>query len=401
MPHKMNQTKLFLRVAPVAFALCAGVFLIPAGRAQPAPQIGEGRFLFIFDTSAEMKKRLPAVQTEVKQLLATSLGGQLHSGDSIGVWTFNQDLNTAQFPQQRWMPEDAVTIVSDINKFVGKQRFTGNTRFAALQPRLNQVIQDSGRLTVLIFSDGGDEIKWTPYDAGINQVFKQRQAEQKRTQQPFVLVFRTQSGQYAGCTMNFPPGMVSIPDFPPPPAPPAPTNPPPPAPPPAPVVKPPTGPPVIIIGTTVETNWPPAPPPPKPAPAVPTNISPPVPTNVAPVTPTNVAPAAPTNPVAPPPPANPAPAIQTNAAPAPPANPVAPTNSAPPPPKPASVPPPGPVASTNTVASPPENSGPAHKVAFAVGGALLVAAVGLAALAAFRSRRIDRSSLITRSMRKD
>ena len=400
MPHKMNQMKLFLRVAPVAFALCAGVFLIPAGRAQPAPQISENRFLFIFDTSAEMKKRLPAVQTEVKQLLATSMGGQLHSGDSIGVWTFNQDLNTAQFPQQRWMPESAVTIVSDINKFVGRQRFTGNTRFGALQPRLNQVIHDSGRLTVLIFSDGGDEIKWTPYDAGINQVFKQRLVEQKSTQQPFVLVFRTQLGQYAGCTVNFPPGMVSIPDFPPPPAPPAPTNPPPPAPPPTPVVKPPTGPPVIIIGTTVGTNWPPAPPP-KPVPAVPTNIPPPVPTNVAPVMPTNIVPIAPTNPVAPSPPANAAPAIQTNAAPAPPANPVAPTNSAPPPPKLVSVPPPSQIASTNPVVSAAENSGPAHKGALVIGGALLVAAAALGALAFFRSRRTDHSSLITRSMRKD
>ena len=318
----MNQMKLFLRVAPVAFALCAGFFLIPAGRAQPAPQIGEGRVLFIFDTSAEMKKRLPAVQTELKQLLGTSLGGQLHSGDSIGVWTFNQDLNAAQFPQQRWMPEDAVTIVSDINKFVGKQRFTGNTRFGALQPRLNQVIQDSGRLTVLIFSDGGDEIKWTPYDAGINQVFKQRLAEQKSTQQPFVLVFRTQLGQYAGCTMNFPPGMVSIPDFPPPPAPPAPTNPPPPAPPPAPVVKPPTrtaadhhrhnsGNQLAARAAAAEAR------------ARGSDEHCAADSNqLAPVMPTNVVPAAPTNPVAPPPPTNPAPAIQTNAAPAPPVNPV-------------------------------------------------------------------------------
>ena len=49
----------------------------------------------------------------------------------------------------------------------------------------------------------------------------------------------------------------------------------------------------------------------------------------------------------------------------------------------------------------PENSGPAHKGALVIGGALLIAAGGLAALAVFRSRRIDRSSLITRSMRKD
>ena len=411
----------------MVFALCAGFSVVPAGRAQPASQIGGDRFLFIFDTSADMKKRLPAVQAEVTTLLSSSLGGQLRAGDSLGVWMFDQDLRTGQFPLQPWRPEDAVTIASSINKLVRKQHYAGHTRFNALQPQLNQLIQNSERLTVLIFCDGEDEIKWTPYDAGINQVFQQRLAEQKRTRQPFVLVFRTQLGQYAGCTMNFSPGMVHVPEFPPPPAPPAPVKTPPIEPPPAPVVKPPpVGPPLIIIGTKVETNRPP------PA------------TNPAPVTPANVVPAAPTNPVvpaipvAPPPPANPMLAVQTNAIPAPsaipfaPTNPVAPknlitplppanpapavqanaapttsTNSFPPanfppvtPAKIVPIPPSNSTTHTNAVALPPEASSPARRRALVIGGVLLIVAVALAALAVFR-RRPDRGSLISRSMRKD
>ena len=324
------------------------------------------------------------------------------------------------------MPEDAAAIASSVNKFVGRQHYANSTRFNALQPQLNQVIQNSGRLTVLIFCDGGDEIKWTPYDTGINQVFQQRLAEQKKTRQPFVLVFRTQLGQYAGCTMNFPPGMVSVPEFPPLPAPPAPAKTPPPRRHPR-RRPPPVGPPLIIVGTKVETNWPPAPAPPqpaKPAPVTPANIAPVMPTNIvpaaptnpvappppnsAPATPTNVAATAPTNPgasqnlVAPTQPTIPVPAIQTNAAPAPTASSFAPTNSAPATPaKLVPVPPSNPMASTNPVAPPPGASGPDHKGALAIGGALLVAAAALGALAIFRSRRTDRSSLITRSMRKD
>lgn len=411
-----------------------GMLLVPAGRAQPEPQIADNRFLFVFDTSADMKKRLTAVQTEVNGLMLTGLGGQLRPGDSIGIWTFDQDLHIGQFPLQRWKPEDAATIASSINKFVGKQHFANKTRFNALQPQLNQVIQNSGRLTVLIFCDGEDEITWTPYDARVNEVFQQRVAEQKRTRQPFVLVFRTQLGHYAGCTMNFPPGMVNIPEFPPPPAPPEPVKTPPPAPPPAPVIKPPTGPPLIIIGTKVETNWPPAP---EPSPPTTTNSAPVTVTNIVPATPTN--PAVSKNPVTPPPPANPPPAVQTNAAPAPSANALAPTNSvapksavAPPPPtKPApaiqtnaapvppassfaqtnaapvmptqlvAIPPSHPMPLTNPAAPPPEASGPAHKGALVIGGVMLIAAGALAALAVFRSRRADRGSLISRSMRKD
>jgi len=409
----MNLLKLFLRRAPVAFALCAGFFLVPVGRAQPEPQIGGDRFLFIFDTSADMKKRLPAVQAEVNALLATSLGGHLRPGDSLGVWTFDQNLRTGQFPLQHWQAEDAVTIAPSINKFVGDQHFANNTRFDALQPQLNQVIQNSRRLTVLIFCDGEDEIKWTPYDAGINQVFQERLADQKKASQPFVLVFRTQLGQYTGCTMNFPPGPVSIPEFPPPPAPPVSVKTPPPAPPPAPVVQPPPiGAPLIIIGTNVETNWPPAPAPMTPAnvaPAAPTNpVAPALPTNPAPVIQPTAAPApstgsvvpnnsiTPKNPVVPPPTTNPATAIQTNATLPPPTN-SAPVTSA----KLIPIPPSNPETSTNAVAPPPEASSPAHKSALVIGGALLIAAVALVAFAVFRRRQPGRGSLITRSMRKD
>jgi hypothetical protein len=427
MPIEMNLPNLFLRRATVAFALFAGFFLIPAGRAQPESQIGVGRFLFIFDTSSDMKKRLPAVQAEVTTLLSSSLGGRLRAGDSLGVWTFDQDLRTGQFPLQPWRPDDAVTIASSINKLVGKQHYANNTRFNALQPQLNQLIKNSDRLTVLIFCDGEDEIQWTPYDAGINQVFQQRLAEQKRTRQPFVLVFRTQMGQSAGCTMNFPPGMVRVPEFPPPPEPPAPVKTPPPEPTPAPVVKPPpVGPPLIIIGTKVETNRPP------PA----TNPAPMMQTNVLPAAPIN--PVVPTNPVAPPPPTNPVPAVQTDASPAPsaipfaPTNPVAPknpitpppsanpapavqanaapttsTNSSPPanfppvtPAKIVPIPPSNSTTPTNAVALPPEASSPDRRRALVIGGVLLIVAVALAALAVFR-RRPDCGSLISRSMRKD
>jgi len=59
------------------------------------------------------------------------------------------------------------------------------------------------------------------------------------------------------------------------------------------------------------------------------------------------------------------------------------------------------MGSTNPVAPSPENAGSDHKGALAIGVALLIVAGALVALAVFRSRRADRNSLITRSMKKD
>jgi len=206
----------------------------------------DNRFLLIFDTSADMKKRLPAEQIALDTLLAGSMGGQMHPGDSIGVWTFGQDLRAGEFPLQSWAPENAAVIASNIMVFVGKQHYAKTGNFDVLQSSLNEVVENSDRLTVVIFCDGETPIGITPYDSGINQVFLQRQAERKKTRQPVAIGLRAQLGEYTGCTVSFPPSSVNLPDFPPlpqPPAPPVVQLPPP-------VIR---AAPLIIVGTNVQT----------------------------------------------------------------------------------------------------------------------------------------------------
>ena len=307
----------------------------------------ENRFLLIFGTSADMKKRVPMVQKALDNLFVTSLGAQLQSGDSIGVWTFDQDLRTGQFPLQYWVPEDGATIAADIDSFVGKQHYSKTNRFGALQPLLNQLAQNSDRLTVLIFCDGETKMGGTPFDTGINRIFQEHQAAQKKAKQPFIIVLRAQLGQYVGCTIDFPPEPVNFPSFPPlppPPAPPVPTNQPPP--PPKRVVMQS----IIMIGTNSETKPPPAP----PAPKLEVTNSP--------------LPAAPINPV-----------VETNAVSAP-----------------------GKIstAQMNAPAPPVENSDSGSGGPLGVGAAFLVAAGGLTVFMLRRSRKNSHASLITRSMKK-
>jgi hypothetical protein len=244
---------------PFVFAvLLAGIFLVPAVRAQPAGRNVDNRFLLILDTSSDMKPRLPAVQKALNDILAASTNGQLHPGDSIGVWTFDQELQIGQFPLQRWRPDNAATIKANISAFAGSQRYAKKTSFDALLPTLNQVMQVSERLTVLIFCDGYGEIHGTPYDTGINQIFQQQQSERQKARLPIIVGLRSQRGRYTGCMVSFPPLPVNLPPFPPLPPPPAP-----PAPTPA-LPSPPRSsvPSLIIVGTTITNRVPP--PAPKP-----------------------------------------------------------------------------------------------------------------------------------------
>ena len=233
--------------------LLVGIFLIAKAPGQLAAQPVENRFLLVFDTSSDMKSRLPAVQRALDTLLASSIRGQIRAGDSIAVWTFGRELRPEHLVQP-WVPQNAAMISSNILRFVAHQRYSKKTSFDALCPSLNRVVQNSDRLTVLIFCDGDGEIVGTPYDLDIKQTFQQQQADRKKALQPFIIVLRSQLGSYVGGMTDWPPGLVSLPPFPPLPPPEEPTNAPPPPPPP-PVVK---APPLIVIGTKVRTNLPPA-----------------------------------------------------------------------------------------------------------------------------------------------
>jgi hypothetical protein len=233
----------------VAALLALALFLSASVHA-----LAQERFLFIFDTSSAMKKRLPAVETELTGLFASNLSGSMHSGDSVAVWTFGTKLNAGTYPQFTWQPANGMAAVTNIMTFLGQQDYWGETHFDALQPLLDRVISHSERLTIVIFCDGEGEVHWTPYDDGINDSMKHAVAERKKHRQPELMVLRTQHGRYAGGTVTFPPSLPIIPPF--PAAPVAPPSVPVPVlaapaavPPPAPSL-----PPMIIVGTSAGTD---------------------------------------------------------------------------------------------------------------------------------------------------
>lgn len=252
--------KIFSTIAKGWFALLALLALPLNTPAQPSrPE----RWLFVFDLSSAMKKRLPATEQVLTNFFATGAEGRLQNGDNIGVWTYDQKTHGGQFPLAIWKPEQATELMSNLTVFLNSRKYAMSSQLAALQPALAGVITNSERLTIVIFCDGESDITATPYDAGINQSFLDGRAEQKKSSQPFVVLIRTLSGKYIGCTVSFPPGAINIPLFL---APPPPVN----IPPPPPLVVAPIKPPpvvvpdLVIIGTKVGPSAiavePPAPP---------------------------------------------------------------------------------------------------------------------------------------------
>ena len=185
------------------------LFAVVAAAAEPQ----ERRWLFVFGTSSAMKKRLPEVEAQIKTLLVGT-NSIFAPGDSLGIWTFGDKLQLGQFPLTTWSRERSVALATNLTTFLRKQRFAGSDNLDALQPTLNRIVEDSERLTVVIFCDGTETINWTPYDKGINDALRQAVADRKKTLPPVLVLLRTQMGKYVGATVNVPPMTVNAPPFP-------------------------------------------------------------------------------------------------------------------------------------------------------------------------------------------
>jgi hypothetical protein len=351
--------------------LLALFFLAAGASAQPAEHPQPGRFLFIFETSPTLKRSLPAVEKSLEAIFTNSLPGKLLTGDEIGVWTVDDRLHTGQFPLTTWAPSNAVAFSTGLKNFLEKQSFRQNGNFAQLTTSLNNVAENSERLTVFIFCDGQAGISGTPFDDGIRTIFGAAAAGQKKLRQPIILVLRSQLGKYTGSAVTLPPNLLNVPEFPPLPVKPAPVA--------TPVVvtsalvvkpvPPVVVPSLIIVGTNISTDLATTPPmPEKPVvqpPAVPgknaaaTNISSPV--------------------------------VKTNLAVPPASLPAATTNLLTNPPAPAA-----PVVKATAPETPPTADNSTNFL-LAIGGAAILAAVVLVIILAVRSRR-QRGSLITSSM---
>jgi hypothetical protein len=351
--------------------LLALFFLAADASAQPAEHPQPGRFLFIFETSPTLKRSLPAMEKSLEAIFTNSLPGKLLTGDEIGVWTVDDRLHTGQFPLTTWAPSNAVAFSTGLKNFLEKQSFRQNGNFAQLTTSLNNVAENSERLTVFIFCDGQAGISGTPFDDGIRTIFGAAAAGQKKLRQPIILVLRSQLGKYTGSAVTLPPNLLNVPEFPPLPVKPAPVA----APvvvTPAPVVKP--VPPVvvpslIIVGTNISTDLATAP----PMPEKPVVQPPAVPGKNAAVT--NIS----------------SPVVKTNLAVPPASLPAATTNLLTNPPAPAAL-----VVKATAPETPPPADNSTNFL-LAIGGAAILAAVVLVIILAVRSRR-QRGSLITSSM---
>jgi hypothetical protein len=174
------------------------------------------RWLFVFNTSASMRDRVRGMERVTYDLLTTAMHGNLRAGDTIGIWTFNNQLNAEEAPLQEWSPETSQTILQDTMQFLDKHPYEKSVAFDDVLTNMLRVIKTSDLITVILISDGTDPIKGTPFDAQLASFYKANYQPQKKAKMPLVTLFRGHKGTITTNTLALAPWPLDIPAVPPP-----------------------------------------------------------------------------------------------------------------------------------------------------------------------------------------
>jgi hypothetical protein len=180
-----------------------------------APQQRSNRYLLIVEASRSMQKRTDGVFGSIQDLLVSKMGGQLKDGDTIGVWTYNEDLGTGHLGVQRWATNMQEAVTGRILSFLKAQRFEKRGNFEKVVIPLAHVVKSSEVLTTILMADGMEEVHGTPFDDRINNAFKVWRSQQQEARMPFVVVLRAVKGAFTECTVNPAPWVIELPPLPP------------------------------------------------------------------------------------------------------------------------------------------------------------------------------------------
>jgi hypothetical protein len=162
-----------------------------------------------------MRARTEGALQVVRDLLNSSMKGQLRRGDTIGLWTFSDDLRAGVFPLQSWAPENQKAITGKVVEFVQSCNFQFAPRLDKVLGPMQRVIGGSQFITVILITSGEGSFRDTPFDQKINETYNLWRKQQQELKMPFITVLRGQGGKVTDFSVSAAPWQAELPPLPP------------------------------------------------------------------------------------------------------------------------------------------------------------------------------------------
>lgn len=176
-----------LKAATAFFYGCALLLGLAAPTQEKARQVPTAeRFLFVVDTSSSMKRLDAANRQALFDLVYYGLNGRMLPGDTFGIWTFDEDIHTGEFPLQIWNPAQNLELASQAATFLKSRRYKGETRSQPMVGKLMSVIRAVKDVNIFVISDGDAALTGTAVDEAVNASYTAKAGDRRKAKKPFV-----------------------------------------------------------------------------------------------------------------------------------------------------------------------------------------------------------------------
>ncbi len=186
--------------------LCVAISSVAAQSATtplPVKPLPEGRrYLFMVDVSGGTKHCRDAIAKTVHDLVASGMNGEMKAGDAFAIWPYRTKVMTDLFMPQTWMPAVKNELANLASEFILQQNFTNTALALVATMEAMKVVEASRVATILIVNDGSEYLQGTPYDAYVNQIYKEHAMALWREKKPFVTTLLGVKGNVVGCTVS-------------------------------------------------------------------------------------------------------------------------------------------------------------------------------------------------------
>jgi hypothetical protein len=200
----------------IATALLAGLFsstLCAQTNAGSSNARSANRFLFIVETSRAMQPRAGGVFDAIKRALGSSLNGQIHQGDLVGLWTFNEVLYQELFPTQIWSQPTQLAFAVRLPAFADPELYQRRARLDKVVPEMLKIMARDENVTIILITAGEGVLEGTPFSAQISAAWKEWRDEQRDVHMPLQTVLRVINGKATDWLMTPAPRPIELPQL--------------------------------------------------------------------------------------------------------------------------------------------------------------------------------------------
>jgi hypothetical protein len=158
-----------------------------------------------------MQKIDSGLRQAVFDLIYYGVGGQMHDGDTFGIWTYNDQPHTGQFPMQIWNTNDAVALATVATKFIQSQEYDGQSVPMLALAKVGSIVRNVKDVNVIFINDGSVSSRGTPFDSAINSAYNARARARKEAKQPFLTTFIAREGGITNALVALPGEPIAVP----------------------------------------------------------------------------------------------------------------------------------------------------------------------------------------------